>query len=262
MKLKYIIKGALISVLAITMLVVSAWGQTIEETYSDSGPFEVSKVTDSNYQIFYPNEMRGDHSIITWGNAASGVPNMYIGLLRHFASWGFVVVATNSRKSSGDLLIKGVDLLEAKNNDPKSVFYNQLDLDFVGAAGHSLGGGGAIRAGNDDPRIKVICPISAAPVDSTQQEGSMFIVGGSKDRIVNENRLNRIYDNSDLPTFLGILAGAKHFRIMGNGRDMCGYVTAWFMAELQKDAYAQDAFYGNCEICDHPAWDVKRKNID
>jgi hypothetical protein len=189
---------------------------------------------------------------------------MYKPLLQHFASWGFVVVATTSRSSNAELLIGGVDLMAALNNEPDGIFEGKLNLDVVAASGHSLCGGAAIGAANQDPRIQVICIGNSAPQDSTMTvtQGSMFIMGSINDHIANQNILQGIYDNSELPTVWGVLDRGSHFQYMGNGQAFRGYATAWLMAQTQNDSYAQGAFYGDCEICGHPNWTVQMKNME
>ena len=235
----------------------------IEATYAAAGPYTVSSDTsDPDYHVFYPNETTGDLPVITWGNSAGGRVGMYSGLLDHFASWGFVVVASTSSQCRSEMLVGGVDFMAAKNNDPDSLFFDQLNLDVVGASGHSLGGGCAIGAGNDDPRIQVIGVGNSAPQDSTKTEGSLFIMGAADDPIANPAVLQAVYDNSEIATIWGTLAGGNHFVYMVNGTAFRGYATAWFMTGLQNDSYARGAFYGDCEICSHPNWVVQTKNIE
>ncbi|MBI5062056.1 MAG: hypothetical protein HZB87_00875, partial [Desulfatitalea sp.] len=68
----------------------------IESEYAATGPYATTSTSVTGYRIFYPRQMDGGHPIITWGNG-TGAPTMtYTALLNHLASWGFVVVASNS----------------------------------------------------------------------------------------------------------------------------------------------------------------------
>jgi len=48
--------------------------------------------------------------------------------------------------------------------DAGSPFAGRLDLSRVGAFGHSLGGGAAVRAAHDDPRIRAVFDIDGSPI--------------------------------------------------------------------------------------------------
>jgi hypothetical protein len=234
----------------------------IQTTYAATGAYTaISDTSDPDYHVFYPDDTTGTHPVITWGNAAGGRVGMYSGLLSHLASWGFVVVASTSSQCRSGMLVDAVDFLSGLNADPTSPLYGQLDLEIVGASGHSLGGGCAIGAGNDDPRIRVIGVGNSAPQDSTMTDGAMFIMGAADDVIANPAVLGGVYDRSEIATVWGTLAGGNHFTYMGNGTASRGYATAWFMAELQGDSYARAAFYDACEICSNPDWAVLRKNV-
>ncbi|MEL6188463.1 MAG: hypothetical protein AAFU79_27895, partial [Myxococcota bacterium] len=235
--------------------------QPIEATYSVNGAFETSEEVGEVYTLYYPTEMTGGHSVITWGNGAGGSPAMYAGLLRHFASWGFVVVATNSSTCRGEDLVGGIDLMASLNDDPTSVFHNQLDLQDVAASGHSLGGGCAVGAANSDARIKTVAIGNPAPGDPDTTDGSLLIMGAAGDPIVSPQLAGRTFEASEIPTVFGISDGGSHFVYTANGGIYRGYATAFFMSEVRDDSGAREAFYGPCELCVHPSWTVQRKNI-
>ncbi|MEO1174468.1 MAG: hypothetical protein AAFX94_20800, partial [Myxococcota bacterium] len=236
----------------------------IESLYSATGTALTGTLSVEGYEIFYPDPLVGPHPVITWGNATGGTPQLYQILLDHFASWGFIVVATTNTICSGDDLTGGVDLLSAMNDDPESIFHNQVDLGTVGASGHSLGAACAITAGTVDSRIRSVVVGNPAPGDSSATDVSLLIMGAEGDPIVRPAAIETIYDDSAMtPTIAGIISGGNHFLYMGNGGPFRGYATAWFMTELLNDTEAAAAFYGDCEICDHPEWiSLERKGIE
>lgn len=63
---------------------------------------------------------------------------------------------------AGDLRFT-LDQIAAWNNDRRSMFFHRLDLTRVGAFGHSFGGGSAILAALDDPRIKAVLNLDGSP---------------------------------------------------------------------------------------------------
>lgn len=101
--------------------------------------------------------------MITWGNGTGTTPAAYTGLLRHLVSYGFVMVCSNSTNTgTGKAMIAGIDLVNNENNSSSSPFYHKLNLNAVGACGHSLGGGGTINPAKDS-RVKCSVPLMPAP---------------------------------------------------------------------------------------------------
>jgi hypothetical protein len=206
-----------------------------DQDFAAPGPFETTRDRQAGpegaFTLHYPTDLGYEglkHPIITWGNG-TGAPTMwYSGLLDHWASHGFVVIAPNSGQTgSGEEMLAGVEWLIAESENEDSPFFDTLDTESVGATGHSQGGGGSIAAGHS-PLVTCIAPI-----------------------------------NSDVPTVFGVLAGAEHNSAAGSADEAVrGYVTAWFRAHLMADDSAANLFYGDgCGICTDPDWTVERKNM-
>jgi len=58
-------------------------------------------------------------------------------------------------------VIATIDFLESLNTNENDLFYGHLDLNYIGAVGHSTGGGGIIYAALNDQRIKAIIGLDA-----------------------------------------------------------------------------------------------------
>jgi pimeloyl-ACP methyl ester carboxylesterase len=56
-----------------------------------------------------------------------------------------------------------LDQIEGLNENSNSVFFHRLDLNRVGAFGHSFGGTASILAGLQDPRIKAVLNLDGSP---------------------------------------------------------------------------------------------------
>ncbi|MDJ0106301.1 hypothetical protein QM646_07770 [Rhodococcus erythropolis] len=147
-------------------------GVTVDATYSERGPWEVTSQqgfgccdsAGNKFDVWYPTDLgtNGDrHPIITWGDGTWAHPSQYDYLLSHLASWGFVVIAAdNTNTGSGQEMLQAVDFLRLQNSDPSSIFYQSLDTGNVGAMGHSQGAVGALNAAispGDD--LKTAVPI-------------------------------------------------------------------------------------------------------
>jgi hypothetical protein len=258
--------------------------------------------------VYYPQDVGlwGFHNpIVVWGNgsnaAAPNPPDQFVRaydtLLRHLASWGFVVVAAATGNAwPGDTLLQGVACLVDQNSRaPSEVspnpFYGKLDLSNIAALGHSQGAAAAVNAMNRSQSagsgfaIKSAIPV-AFPYDYPNQAGwvgwqgntSVFFVGGEKDWLYSPpDRVVSIYNASPLSKALGIHGLADHNDI----KDSCpgpnllaacgtagqaalkGYITAWLMDRLQNDEYARKAFInftvgeGGPELLRNPAWSRK-----
>ncbi len=204
------------------------------------------------YVVYYPTDVDAagaKHPIVTWGNGTGATPGQYSVLLGHLASWGFVVVASTSPSTgTGAEMLAGEDYLVAADADARSPFYGRLDLDHIGAVGHSQGADGAAQAllaadapGSAHRFITTLLPIelpaqewtcfgstdpSCPPAESFDSKdlvsGSVFFVDGSKDTVIapptqaagtsGEQSVQAYYDAtpSQTPRAKGTLRGADH----------------------------------------------------
>jgi dienelactone hydrolase len=230
---------------------------SIEETYRDAGPYATTNKFVADFTIFYPSRLEGDHPIVTWGNATLTPTLTYYKFLTHLASWGFVVIASDSvLTQTGDDLIAGIDYLIEQNATATSEFYGMLDTDHIGTIGHSQGGGGAINAATDE-RVTCSVPIAPTPGAIDQVEGPVFLIAGNQDMLVSASMVRSlIYTLATGPTVFAIVDGMDHLFF---AEDAGGYITSWLMYHLQGDQYAGDAFIGDCEICSNSQWEVEMK---
>jgi len=211
------------------------------------------------------------HPIILWGNGTGSSPSTYSALLTHWASHGFVVAAARtSNAGSGEEMIDCLDYLVQENGRSSGTYAGKLNVNRVGTAGHSQGGGGSIMAGRDG-RITVSAPFQPYTIglghrssSQSQQSGPMFLMTGSSDTIASP-RTNAlpVFNNANVPVFWGELSGASHFEPVGNAGGFRGPSTAWFRFHLMGDNSAQSTFYGsNCRLCGDRNWEVRRKGIN
>jgi len=237
----------------------------------------------NKFDLYYPTSLGANgflHPILTWGNGSNAVPSQYDYLLKHMASWGFVVIATEDKTTGlGQTIIDGANYLVGKNNDSASPFYHKLNVSQIGTFGHSQGSQGAINALiNSAGLIKTAIPIelpatiwcSLGPscADTSHlTSGSVFFIDGSADvpispptqdpAIQGEQSIQAFYNAvpTNVPKVKGTLIGPNHNDVQGqpdclrasfpcvNGvYGYLGYPTAWFMYQLQGDTFAHGAF--------------------
>ena len=166
------------------------------------------------YVVFYPTGPGATgvkHPALTWGNGTGAAPRQYSVLLTHLASWGFVVIASTSPSTgTGQEMLAGEDYLVAASAEAGSPLFGAIDVDHIGAVGHSQGADGAAQAllaadapGSAHRFITTLVPIelpgqqwtcigstdaSCAAAESFDARnlvhGAVFFVDGSKDTLI------------------------------------------------------------------------------
>jgi hypothetical protein len=208
------------------------------------------------YTVYRPACMREGESypVITWGNGTCGQTEGYGSLLRYVASYGYIVVAANSRYTGGNgAMTKALDLAESLNADESSVYYKRLDLEKIGAMGHSQGGMATITAASD-ARIDSLI-IWNGGSDASKP---FLAVSGDYD-IGNPTAagLGRSVEGSSQPSAwlfyhmvpqTGAVSG--HLTLMNQPERVVEMTVAWWDYQLKADMTARDFFVGDsCGLC-------------
>ncbi|MFG3137344.1 alpha/beta hydrolase family protein [Streptomyces sp. NPDC048211] len=231
------------------------------------GPYATAVEVGAVTTLYYPRDIADSdrrHPVIVWGNGTFAFPVVYRDLLLHWASQGFIVAAANTPQSNlGISMRAGIDMLTRRNSDPDSIFRDHVDLEHIGASGHSQGGAAAIVVGSD-PRIDTILPIQPGPLaDINSVHVPALLLAGEKDSIVFPFLVKAFYNAADhIPALYGEVRGADHFTVVGDAGPFAAPTTAWFRAQLMGDQAARAQFFGPaCGICtDSTAWSDVRRN--
>ena len=246
-------------VVAFAVGLLSGCWPSVGTNFADPGPYAVAITSDADHTFFYPTPLRDDgvkHPVIVWGNGTFLTPMNYEGLLRHFASHGFIVAAANTTNAgSGNEMIAGLDKLAGYNATPGNVFFGKVDLTMVATMGHSQGGLGATNAARD-PRVTTVVGIEGFGGNLANFDGTVLLLSGSADTIVASSGVRSAYDqvSQQLPAAYGDLAGADHFQPIGTGNAFRGHLTAWVRWQLMHDKIAGHQFVGDCAYCGNPIW--------
>ncbi|MFI6938320.1 alpha/beta hydrolase family protein [Streptomyces sp. NPDC050418] len=235
--------------------------------WGSPGPYEVRVDIEAVHTFYYPADLAASgtrHPVVIWGNGTGAVPGVYSGLLRHLASQGFIVAAANTPTSNFAITMRaGIDVLERRDADPGSRFHGKVDLDHIGAAGHSQGGAAALNAAVDD-RVDTAVPIQPGPLASADaMDEPVFYLAGQYDLTVPPVLVKAFYADSDhVPAVYGEVRGAGHLGSIGDGGDFRAPVTAWLRYQLMGDAEARAEFTGpGCGYCgDTELWSDWRRN--
>ena len=274
----------------------------IEKKYTALGQYKVShqtvKVDDDqtkSYEIYYPSDLETaseTYPLVIMVNG-TGVPvSKYGEVLKHLASWGFIVAGNEDEQSrSGESSASTLDYMISQNQDSTSIFYSHIDTDHIGIAGHSQGGVGAINAVTNQSNSSLYKAIWTASATSTfwSQDGALgstwsynvtkitipymmvagtgtWDAGTATDITATEGQgicplwsLTQNYDQipSNVPKVMGRLTGKDHGDML---RYADGYMTAWFMFWLKDDNQANAFFGENPEILTNSRWQDVRTN--
>jgi len=214
------------------------------------------------YTIFRPACLKDGETypVITWANGTCGLTHGYALLLGTVASYGFVVVASNSSWTAtaptDKVQERAIDYAEALNEDSTSVLYHKLDLDKVGAMGHSQGALATIN-GAKDARVKsVIFWNSGASNDKPflNVSGDRDVGGGS---IMNTKGGTEAATQPGAWVFYhqilqtgGVATG--HLVLMEQPDRVWKMAVAWWQWQLNGDDEAKKMFIGDsCGLCGH-----------
>lgn len=251
----------------------TATGGDIEAKYMANGPCDVSMREDATlldfgkFLVFYPTELETSdrkYPVIVMCNGSGTPLSKYPAVAEHYASWGFIVVGTEENNSWNAFGAEmSVRYLERWNDnekieDTESIFYQKVDFDRVGIVGHSQGGVGVINA-ITDTRHKGIykTAVSLSPTnkelahnlfwdyDATLIDIPILLIageGGGDDWVVTGEQLQAIYDDIKSEKMMARRLDTVHNEVLYTPD---GYVTAWFMWQLQGDSEAAMAFIGD-----------------
>jgi hypothetical protein len=284
---------------------------TIEQQFYPNGTWLITIQTGTlccdsagnKFDLYYPTNLGAGgfkHPILTWGNGTNGKASDAAYFLKHMASWGFVIIATEDKNTGvGQTILDAANFLIAANANPASIFHNKLDVTQIGAFGTSQGATGAINALiKSAGAIKTVLPIElpsrsfcgspANCVDTSNlTTGSIFFVDGSLDPISPPNQDVTVTGEQSIAAYYnavpggvqklkGTLIGPTHNDVTGqpdctHAQQPCiigvygylGYPTAWMMDRLQGNAAAHSAFVsGTGEIFSQPTnWQFVASNI-
>ena len=248
-------------------------GGDIETKYLQDGPYDVSYYEEEalqvfeKYEIWYPSEMLEDDQVypvivVCNGTGMKASKSKY--QYEYYASWGFIVVATEETYSwngvGAEMSVRHLERLNENQmtGDTKNIFYRKIDFENVGIIGHSQGGVGVISAvtGTDHKDIYKAA-VSLSPTCKETSEGlewyydaskvqiPVMLVsgeGGGDDWVVTGEGLADIYSDISSDKVMMRRKGTAHGETQ-TSED--GYVMAWFRYWLQDDKEAGMFFTGS-----------------
>lgn len=248
-------------------------GGSLEAKYLAMGAHQTANRTMAamssfkSYDIWYPADMAEKTPVVIFCNG-TGVPaSKYPALLKHLASWGFIAIGTEEEHSwygfSAELcfrLVERLNKMQEVEGWEDNPFCGKVDLDNVGVSGHSQGGVGVINAITDTQHAgRYKAAYSASPTnkelahtlmwdyDAGKVDIPILLVSstgnGDENLVVSGEQLQEIYEDIPGVAFKAMARrnGADHGDVLYFAD---GYMTAFFLWQLQGDQGAAGAFCG------------------
>ena len=257
-------------------------GGTIEATYLAHGTHDIAyfeEETDKEwkkYEIYYPSDLENSNEkypVIVMSNGSGVWGSRYFASFEHFASWGFIVIGNEHNTAfAGDSSDASLSYLIDANDNPNSVFYQKVDLENVGIVGHSQGGVGVFNAltsqsnGNVYKTAVSISPVgedTAAALNwtyhPTEVSVPIMVLAGTENDCITLEQLQSVYSQITSDKVMAIRKNANHPQMLYSAD---GYVTAWFMWQLQGDEEASKAFVGeNAELLSNSLYQNQKISV-
>lgn len=245
-------------------------GGDIEAKYLAMGEYKVkstkskaTELTKYNY-VYYPEELENSnrkYPVVVVLNGTGVLPKKYKALFEHLASWGFIVVGNDDGSTGfGKSADETIDYIKEANEDKDSVLYGKIDIDNIGITGHSQGGAGvftSISIMDHKDEYKTAVALSPTHEESALAFGwnydltkinipTLIIAGTQGDfetqMVLPLEKMIDMYNKIPSSKVMMRRIGADHGQMLYSAD---GYVTAWFMWQLQGDEQASKTFIGD-----------------
>ena len=245
------------------------------------------------HTVFVPQDLtkfgtKNPLPVLVWGNGAcTNSPWEHFKFLNEIASHGFIVLATgyipmeeepyHGPMSTTQQQIESIDWAFAQNADPKSPYYNKIDVKHICLAGMSCGGLQTLF-NCADPRVTslMICnsglfnrqnasqAVGGMPMPPKEKLNEihtpvMYLLGGETD-IAYGNGMDDFHRISHVP------ACAANFPVghggtyrQPHGGEFSVVALAWLQWQLKGDKRAARMFVGNdCELSKRKDWTIEK----
>ncbi|MCA5893646.1 alpha/beta hydrolase [Isoptericola sp. NEAU-Y5] len=213
------------------------------------GPYTVDDTSVSRWvsgfgggTIYYPDTTRdGDFGAAVISPGYTGTQSSIDWLGPRLASQGFVVLTIDTNSvydqpdSRADQLQAALDYLTGSSD-----VADRIDPDRLALMGHSMGGGGTLRAVDDDPSIKAAIPMTPWHIKKNWSSVSTptLIFGAERDSIApHETHAEPFYDSlsRSLPKAYLELNNASHFAPNSSNTEIASISIAWLKRFVDDD---------------------------
>lgn len=270
--------------------------KTVED--GGTGPYKAvmkEEPTLSEHTVFVPKNLKAfgpqmKLPVLVWGNGAcANSPWEHKNFLNEIASYGYIVLATGilpenddpyqGPMSRSEQQIESIDWIISQNSDPKSPYYNKIDVENICLSGMSCGGLQTLF-NCADKRISTLM-ICNSGLFNQQNAGSavpnmpmpkkdklkeihtpiIYILGGKED-IAYENGMDDFHRISHVPAYAANLpVGHGGTYRQAHGGEFSIAARAWLDWQLKGDTAAARMFQGDKpRLTQREGWTLEQNN--
>ena len=251
----------------------------------------------STHTVYRPAKLGAiKHPVMAWANGAckkSGL--LFAEFLAEIASHGIVIIADgppipekrippeqrrepaprpspSSLKLDGTPLIAALDWIEARNKEPTSRYFDEIDMSKVAVMGMSCGGLMAYGA-SGDKRVTTVGIWNSGLLEPNADifaslHSSVLIVTGGPQDVAHPNGL-RDFETmpATIPVFHAVRPAIGHYGTYSedNGGPFGEVAVAWIKWQLLGDPSqaSKGMFVGErCSLCVDADWKVRRRRLE
>lgn len=260
-----------------------ATGGELEAKFLAMGKHEV-KYTEAEapgdwkkFEAYYPaglEEGADTYPVVVFANGTGVYASKYKALFKHLASWDFIVLGNEDPSTcTGASAEATLAWLLEQNSDPDSIFYQKADTEHIGISGHSQGGVAVFNAVSEQPHGGMYaCAVSLSPTqldvaaaiglnyDPGKMSVPTLILAAPENDVITPEGVKILSDAIPSGTVTALRPGMDHGKMLYSAD---GYVTAWFLWQLQGDQEAAKAFIGeNPEILSNALYQDAKVNLE
>ena len=257
--------------LASTQSIANTVAASNYQTYLNGAVYSV-KLNDLLYErtVFFPKEMTSSNKkypVVVWGNGTFVTSSVYEEILSQISSKGYIVVATNDRFcGTGISESVSVDYIISEGKKSGSIFYNKVDAEHIGSAGHSQGGQSAVNSSVRNSKIDCVFDIQGCQtkLQASRLSVPTFFVTSTNDIIVNSSWVKASYNACNAPAVYASIKGGRHLD-PGDAHApaiFAEFAVKWFDAFLKNDSSAKAVFLKGGALSKDSRWvDYASKNF-
>jgi hypothetical protein len=249
-------------IFTILLSMLSVTAQAYE--FEDRGPLGVERIENQGpggrHTIVRPADAKLRMPIIIWGNGLGLKVDKYFGLLEHFASYGFIVIAANtSNTGNGVAMKRGLNWILSENVRPESEYFGKVTTNAC-VTGHSSGADGTIMMSNHNA-VACAAPIYPGGGTVSRIQVPALFIAAEFDIFNSPEKVKYLFNQTTEQAVYGMQYGEKHSSALENGTaGLRHYLTAWFRLHLRFDRVQESVFWGeDCDFCEDQDFSVLRK---
>jgi len=275
-------KRKIASIMAAALIATPTLAANLSSANAAYQPYSVTSVSSTvslakyddglliDHVVFYPKDMTTSNKkypVVVWGNGTFASWDFYEELLSQIAAGGYIVVANDDRFcGTGVTESASVDFIINESKDKKSIFYNKVDAEHIGSAGHSQGGMSAVNAARLNSKIDCVFDIQGCQLryEASKLTVPTFFVTATEDEIVSSSWVKNSYTGCKAPAVYASAKDLTHFGPVDGYQAsiFSEYAVKWFNAFLKNDKTAKAAFLNGGALSKDSRWvDYASKNF-